>query len=107
MVLALIAGAAIGFVAWLVVGTPFANHAVTKAQIEHAVAQRPRGHVQLVLCNEEVVPSQTPRSDAPHTWTCDTYLGRSRAEAQNGPSYEVTVGEGGDRIESIRRVPTH
>jgi hypothetical protein len=107
MLLVLIAGAAIGFVAWRAVGTPFARRPVTKAQIEHAVAQRPRGRVQLVLCNEEIVPSRTQRSDAPHTWTCDTYLGPSRAEAQNGPSYEVTVNEGGDHIESIRRVPTH
>jgi hypothetical protein len=101
----LIAGAAIGFGAWLVLGMPFAKRPVTKAEIEHAVAQRPRGHVQLVLCNEEFVPSQTPRPNPPHTWTCDTYLGPSRADAQNGPSYEVTVSD--DRIESIRRVPTH
>jgi hypothetical protein len=107
MLLVLVAGAAIGVVAWLVVGTPFARQPVTKAQIEHAVAQRPHGHVQVVLCNEEVVPSRESRSDAPHTWTCDTYLGPSPAEAQNGPSYEVTVSRSGDRIEAIRRVPTH
>jgi hypothetical protein len=103
--LVLIAGAAIGFVAWRVFGTPFAKRPVTKAQIEHAVAQRPQGHVQLVLCNEEVVPSQTPRPNPPQTWTCDTYLGPSAADAQNGPSYRVTVSD--DRIRSIRRVPTH
>jgi hypothetical protein len=105
MLLVLIAGAAIGFVTWLALGRPFAEHPVTKAQIEHAVAQRPRGQVQLVLCNEEVVPSQTPRPDPAQTWTCDTYLGPSAADAQNGPSYEVTVSH--DRIDSIRRVPTH
>ena len=105
MLLVLIAGAVIVFVAWLVFGTPFAKGPVTKAQIEHAVAQRPRGHVQLVLCNEEFVPSQTPRRNPPHTWTCNTYLGRSTADAQNGPSYKVTVSD--DRIQSIRRVRTH
>jgi hypothetical protein len=101
----LIAGAAIAFVAWLVLGTPFAKDPVTKTQIEHAVAQRPRGHVQLVLCNEEVVPTRTPSPNPPHTWTCDTYIGASAAAAQNGPSYKVSVRD--DRIESIRRVPTH
>jgi hypothetical protein len=105
MLLLLLTGAAIGFVAWLVLGTPFARRPVTKAQIEQAVAQRPGGHVQLVLCNEEVVPSRTPRPDPPQTWTCDTYLGPSAADAQNGPSYKVTVSD--DRIESILRVPTH
>jgi hypothetical protein len=105
MLLVLIAGAALGVAAWLVLGTPFAKDPVTKAQIEHAVAQRPHGHVQVVFCNEEVVPSQTPRPASQHTWTCDTYLGPSAAHTQNGPSYEVTVDD--DRIESIRRVPAH
>jgi hypothetical protein len=105
MLLVLIAGAAIAFVAFLVFGSPFAKHPVTKAQIEHAVAQRPRGRVQLVLCNEEFVPTQNPRPNPPHTWTCDTYLGRSTADAQNGPSYKVTVSD--ERIRSIRQVPTH
>jgi hypothetical protein len=105
MLLVLIAGAAIGFVVWLVLGTASAKRPVTKAQIEHTVAQRTSGHVQLVLCNEEVVPTQTPRPNPPHTWTCDTYLGPSAADAQNGPSYKVTVSD--DSIESIRRVPTH
>jgi Na+/glutamate symporter len=105
MLLVLIAGAAIGFVTWLVLGTPFSKRPVTKAQIEHAVAQRPHGRVQLVLCNEEAVPSQTPRPDSAHTWTCDTYLGPSAADAQNGPSYKVIVND--DRIASIRHVPTH
>jgi hypothetical protein len=105
MPLVLVACTAIGFVTWLVLGTPFAERPVTKAQIEEAVAKRPRGHVQLVLCNEEFVPSRTPSPDPPHTWTCDTYLGPSAADAQNGPSYKVTVSD--DRIQAIRRVPTH
>jgi hypothetical protein len=105
VLIVLIACAAIGFVTWLVLGTPFAKRPVTKAQIEHAVAQRPRARVQLVLCNEEIVPSRTPRPRGLHTWTCDTYLGRSAADAQNGPSYEVTVSD--DHIASIRPVPTH
>jgi hypothetical protein len=105
MLLVLIAGAALGVAAWLVLGNPFAKDPVTKAQIEHAVAQRPGGHVQLVLCNEEVVPSQTPRPASEHTWTCDTYLGPSAAAAQNGPSYQVVVDD--DGIESIRRVAAH
>jgi hypothetical protein len=105
MLLVLVAGAAIGLITWQVFGTPFGRRPVTKAEIEHAVAQRPRGHVQLVLCNEQFVPSQTPSSDPPHTWTCDTYIGRSAADAQNGPSYKVTVGA--DRIRSIRQVAAH
>jgi hypothetical protein len=104
MLLVMLAGAAIGVVAWLVIGQPFARRPVTKARIEHEVGKRPRGKVQLVLCNEEVVGTQTHRSDS-HTWTCDTYLGPSRADAQNGPSYAVTVSD--DRIRSIRQVPTH
>jgi hypothetical protein len=101
----LIAGAAIALIAWLLFGVVFDKSPVTKTDIEHAVANRTRGHVQLVLCNEEVIPSRTPSSDPPDTWTCDTYLGRSAADQQNGPSYLVTVR--GDRIDSIRRVPTH
>ena len=97
MLLVLLAGAAIGFVSWLVIGTPFAKRPVTKAHIEHAVAQQ-------VFCNEEFVP-QTSGRKPPQTWTCDTYLGRSAAEAQNGPSYRVIVSD--DRIESIRRAPPH
>ena len=103
--LVLIAGAAIGLASWLVVGTPFANAPVTKAQIEHTVAQRPRGHVASVFCNEEVLPSQKPPPKGTHTWTCDTYIGRSVADQQTGPSYQVIVND--DAIESIRRVPTH
>ena len=101
----MVAGAGIGVVAWFVIGQPFARRPVTKAQIEHEVGKRPHGDVQLVLCNEEVVGTQTQRSDSAHTWTCDTYLGPSRADAQSGPSYEVTVND--DRIRSIRQVPTH
>ena len=105
LVLVLIVGAAIGFATWLVVGTPFANGPVTKAQIEHTVAQRPRGHVASVFCNEEVLPSQKPPPKGTHTWTCDTYLGPSRLDQQTGPSYRVIVDDGS--IQSIRRVPTH
>jgi hypothetical protein len=106
MLLVLVAGAVIGVVTVLVVGS-FTKDPVTKAQIERTVAKRPHGHVQVVLCNEEVVPSRTPQSNPPHTWTCDTYLGPTKADAQNGPSYEVVVNHDGDHIESIRRVPTH
>jgi hypothetical protein len=105
MLLVLVAGAAIGFVTWLALGRPFTRDPVTKAQIEHAVAQRPTGHVQFVLCNEEVLPSPTQRRNAPQTWTCDTYLGQSKQNTQNGPSYLVLVSD--DHIRSIRRVPTH
>jgi Na+/glutamate symporter len=105
MLLVLIASAALGLVTWLVLGSAFAGHRVTKAQIEHTVAQRTPGHVQVTLCNEEVVPSQTPQSKTAHTWTCDTYVGPTAADAQNGPSYRVIVDH--DRIQSIRRVPTH
>jgi hypothetical protein len=103
--LLLIAGAAIGLVAWLIVDRPLSNGPVTKTEIEHTVAQRPRGHVASVFCNEEVLPSQKPPPKGTHTWTCDTYLGRSVADQQTGPSYRVIVSE--DHIESIRRVPTH
>jgi hypothetical protein len=105
MLIVMIAGAAIGVVVWLVIGRPLVRRPVTKAQIEHEVGKRPHGGVQLVLCNEEVVGTRTQRSDSVHTWTCDTYLGPSRADAQNGPSYAVTVSD--DRIRSIRQVPTH
>jgi hypothetical protein len=105
MLLVLMAGAVIGVVAWLVVGTPFAKDPVTKAQIERAVTQRTKGNVQLTLCNQEVVPARTPQKNQPDTWTCDTYVGPTAADAQNGPSYEVTVSD--DRIRSIRRVPVH
>jgi hypothetical protein len=105
LLLVLIAAGVVGLATWLVVGTPFAKDPVTKAQIEHAVAKRTQGHVQLTLCNQEVVPSQNPQPNAPDTWTCDTYVGPTAADAQNGPSYRVTVND--DRIRSIRRVPTH
>jgi Na+/glutamate symporter len=101
----LIAGAAIGLAAWIVVGSPFAKRPVTKAGIERAVTKRTSGQVQLTLCNEEVVPSRTPHPASQHTWTCDTYLGPNPADAQNGPSYKVIVDDGS--IQSIRRVPTH
>jgi hypothetical protein len=106
MLLVLIAGAAIGLATFFVFGRLFADDPVTKAEIEHEVAQRPRGgKVQLVLCNEQFVPSQNASADPPQTWTCDTYLGPSKSDAQNGPSYQVIVSD--DRIRSIRQVPTH
>jgi hypothetical protein len=105
MLIVLIAGAAIGAGVFLVVGKPFAKGPVTEAQIEHTVAQRTRGKVQVVLCNQVVVPSRTPQVNPPQTWTCDTYVGPTAAAAQNGPSYAVAVSDG--RIRSIRRVPTH
>jgi hypothetical protein len=105
MLLVVVAGAALGAVAWLVLGPAFANDHVTKAQIERTVAKRTAGHVQVTLCNEEVVPTAAPKSKTAHTWTCDTYVGPTAADAQNGPSYEVIVDH--DRIQSIRRVPVH
>jgi hypothetical protein len=102
----LVAVVAIVAAALFVVGNPFAKDRVTKADIEKTVAKRTRGNVQLTLCNQEFVPSQNPEQKPPETWTCDTYIGPSKAEAQdNGPSYEVIVKDG--RIASIRRVPTH
>src|SRR3954470_11908769 len=89
MLLVLIAGAATGVAPRLFVGTPFAKEPVTKAQIERTVAKRTRGHVQVVLCNEQFVPSQAPPPKNAHTWTCDTYVGPTAAAAQNGPSYQV------------------
>jgi hypothetical protein len=107
MLLVLLAGAAIGLVAWLVIGGPSGDEPVTRAQIEQTVAKRPRGQVQVVLCNEEVIPSRRPAKDPPHTWTCDTYIGPSKADAQNGPSYQVLVSNDRKHIQSVRRVPTH
>jgi hypothetical protein len=103
MLLVVIAGAAIGLGVWLV--SARSKDPVTKAEIEHLVAQRPRGQVQFVLCNQEIVASRKPRPNPPQTWTCDTYLGRSKAHTQNGPSYQVIVSD--ERIKSIRRVPPH
>jgi hypothetical protein len=106
MLLALIVGAAIAAVALVVVGSPFAKHSVTRAEIQDEVAKRPRGgKVQVVLCNQIVIPTQSGKPAPGQTWTCDTYLGPTKADAQNGPSYEVKV-DGGE-ITSIRRVPTH
>ena len=48
-----------------------------------------------MLCNEVFVPSQTPRPKSEHSWTCDTYLGKSKAHTQNGPSYAVIVDDAG------------
>ena len=106
MLLVLLAGAAIGAVTLFVVGNPFAKEPVTRAQIEHRVSKLPTGKVQLTLCNEIVVPTASGKPPPGQTWTCDTYIGPTRAAAQNnGPSYRVRV-EGGE-ITSIRRVPTH
>src|SRR3954447_16855783 len=105
MLLLLIAGAALGFAVWAVVGRPFGRDPVTKAEIEREVAKRPRGHVESVFCNEQFVPSQTSSGKPRQTWTCDTYIGPTLAKAQGGPSYRVIVSD--DRIRSIRRVPTH
>ena len=106
MLLVLIAGAAIGAVALLLVGSPFAKHSVTRADIEREVAKRPRGgKVQVTLCNQIVVPTESGKPAPGQTWTCDTYLGPTKADAQNGPSYEVKVA--GGEIMSIRQVPTH
>jgi hypothetical protein len=108
MLLVLLACAVIGLVTALLVTSVFGKDPVTKAQIEQTVAKRPKqGKVQVVLCNEEVIPSQNPQPDPPHTWTCDTYLGPNKADAQNGPSYEVVVSHDRDHIQSIRQVPTH
>jgi hypothetical protein len=106
MLLVLLAGAAIGAVTLFVVGSPFAKDPVTRAQIEHRVSKLPTGKVQLTLCNEIVVPTASGKPPPGQTWTCDTYIGPTKAAAQNnGPSYRVRV-EGGE-ITSIRRVPTH
>jgi hypothetical protein len=105
MLLVLLAAAAVGIMAALAFGSPFADKPVTKKQIEARVTKRTRGNVQLTLCNEEVLPSQTPPPKNVQTWTCDTYIGPNKAEAQNGPSYAVTVKDGD--IASIRRVPVH
>jgi hypothetical protein len=108
MVLVLIVGAVLGLAAVVLVRSLFGDDPVTKAQIERTVAKRPQqGKVQVVLCNEEVIPSENPRPNPPHTWTCDTYLGPNKADAQNGPSYQVVVSHDRDHIQSIRQVPTH
>ena len=100
--LMLLAGGAIGLlVAWVVLGSPFGGRdTVTKAQIEQAVAKRPRGRVRLVLCNAVAPPQAGSSVRPPQTWTCDTYLGRTIADQTNGPSYLVTVA--GGHIASIR-----
>jgi hypothetical protein len=106
MLLVLIAAAVIGVGASLVIGSPFAKGPVSKTDIEHEVSKRPaKGHVALTLCNQEVLPSKTPPPKDVETWTCDTYIGPNQQDAQNGPSYRVTVKDGD--IESIRQVPVH
>jgi hypothetical protein len=105
LVLVLLAGAAIGLGVWLTVGSASGGDPLTKADIEHEVAKRPRGHVLLVLCNQEILPTRTAQSNPPQTWTCDSYLGRSSADERNGPSYLVIVSD--DKIRSIKQVPPH
>jgi hypothetical protein len=104
MLIVLVAAVVIGVGASLALGNPFAKDSVTKTDIEHAVSKKVHGaRVNLTLCNEEIVPSQTPQPKGRHTWTCDTYLGQSLATQRNGPSYEVIVDDGA--IKSIRRTP--
>ena len=106
MLLVLVAAAAVGVAASMAFGSPFSNKPVTKKQIEARVTKRTRGNVQLTLCNVEVLPSATPPPPKNvDTWTCDTYIGPNKADAQNGPSYLVTVKDG--EIDSIKRVPVH
>ena len=103
MLLVLVVAAVIAAVTSIAVGNPFAKDSVTKADIEHAVAKKVHGaRVNLTLCNQIAVPSQTPQPKSRQTWTCDTYLGQSLATQRNGPSYEVVVDDGD--ITSIRRV---
>ncbi len=105
MLLALAAGAVLGVGAWFLIDSPFGRDPLTREDIERAVAKRPAGKVQVTLCNEEFVAGQATGKDAPHRWTCDTYIGPNKADAQNGPSYRVLVRD--DEITSVRRVPTH
>jgi hypothetical protein len=100
-----VAAAVVAVVASLAFGSPFGDKPVTKKQIEQRVTKRTQGNVQLTLCNQEVLPSATPPPKNVETWTCDTYIGPNKADAQNGPSYLVTVKDGD--IESIKRVPVH
>ena len=103
-VLVLVVAAVIGVVASIAIGNPFAKGSVSKSDIEHAVAKKVHGvRVNLTLCNQEVVPTQTPQPKGRQTWTCDTYLGKNLATQRNGPSYDVIVDDGD--ITSIRRVP--
>jgi hypothetical protein len=105
VLLVVIAAVAIGVLASQLLGGVL-DKPVTKAEIERAVAKKPRGgKVQLTLCNEQFVPSQSAEAKPPQTWTCDTYLGPNKADAQNGPSYQVLVRDGD--ISSIRQVPVH
>jgi hypothetical protein len=103
--LALAAGAVLGVGAWLLIASPFGRDPLTREDIERVVAEKPAGKVQVTLCNEEFVAGQATGKDAPHRWTCDTYIGPTKANAQNGPSYRVLVRD--DEITSVRRVPTH
>ena len=104
MLIALAIGLVLGVGAWLLLGNR--RDPVTRADIERVVAKRPKtGKVQVTLCNEEFVAGQATGEDAPHRWTCDTYIGPTKASAQNGPSYRVFTRDG--KITSVRQVPTH
>jgi len=105
MLIALAAGLVLGVGAWLLVASPFGHDPLTREDIERVVAKRPAGKVQAALCNEEFVAGQATGKDAPHRWTCDTYIGATKAHTQNGPSYRVLVRD--DEITSVKRVPTH
>jgi hypothetical protein len=105
MLVVVVVAAALGILTALVFGSPFGSDPVTKKQIEAEVAKRPKGNVQVVLCNEEVVPSEAPQPKSRQTWTCDTYIGPTKLHTDNGPSYQVIVDDGD--ITSIRRVAPH
>jgi hypothetical protein len=91
ILLVFVAGAVIGVVLLFALGAgPFAKDPVTRAQIESEVGKRPKhGKVQVTLCNQIVVPTASGKPPPGQTWTCDTYLGATRAHMQNGPSYAV------------------
>ena len=101
----IVVAAALGVFTVLVFGSPFGSDPVTKKQIEAEVAKRPKGNVQVTLCNEEVIPSEQPQPKSRQTWTCDTYIGPTKLHTNNGPSYRVIVDDGD--ITSIRRVAPH
>jgi hypothetical protein len=101
----IVVAAVLGVTTALVLGSVVSDDPVTKKQIESEVAKRPKGNVQVTLCNEEVIPSESPQPKSRQTWTCDTYIGPSKLHTDNGPSYQVIVDDGD--ITSIRRVAPH
>jgi hypothetical protein len=105
MLVVIVVAAALGVLTVLAFGSPVSSGPVTKKEIEAEVAKRPTGNVQVTLCNEEVIPSESPQPKSRQTWTCDTYIGQSKAHTDNGPSYQVIVDDGD--ITSIRRVAPH